>query len=77
MWNKTLQLHAPRRFEQNNSVTLEPALELRPQVVDVGSGDDALALFLFLERGCELANPRHDIGTRCQCETRDISMTLR
>ena len=77
MWNKALQLHAARRLEQNNGISLEPALELRPQIVDVGSGNDALALFPFLERGSEFANPRDDVGTRSQCETRDFGMTLR
>ena len=76
MWNKALQLNAARRLEQNNSVALESALELRPQVVDVGSGDDALAIFPFLERGSKLADPRHDVGTRSQCENRDVGMTL-
>lgn len=63
MWNKALQLHATRRFEQNNSVTLEPPLKLRPQIFDVGSGDYSFALFLLLESGGELADPRHNVGT--------------
>ena len=40
MWNKALQLHAARRLEQNNSVALETALQLRPQIFDVCAGDD-------------------------------------
>jgi hypothetical protein len=76
MWNKTLQLNAPRRFEQNNSVALEPALKLRPQVLDVRSGDDALVVLPFLERGSELSDSRHDVCTRSQRETGDVGVTL-
>src|ERR1700693_4605355 len=61
MWNKALQLNAARRLEQNNSVALEPALELRPQILDIGS---------------RRADPRTNVGTRSQCETRDLGMTL-
>jgi hypothetical protein len=76
MWNKALQLHSTRRLEQNNSVALETALELRPQIFDVGRGDDPLAVFPFLESGSEFSDPRHDICTRSQCETRDVGVTL-
>ena len=63
MWNKALQLNAARRLEQNNSISLEPALELRPQIFDVGSGDHALVIFPLLERGSELTDPRDDVCT--------------
>src|SRR2546423_3895685 len=76
MWNKALQLNAARRLEQDNSIALKPALKLRPQILDVGSGDHALAILPLLERGGELADPRNDVGTRSQCETRDVGMTL-
>jgi hypothetical protein len=76
MWNKAFKLNTARRLEQNNSVALEPALELRPQIFDVGSRDDSLAVFPFLESRSEFSDSRHDVCARSQCETRDVGVTL-
>src|SRR5258705_1654047 len=76
MWNESLELHTARRLEQNNSVTLEPGLELRPEIFDARRGAHSPALVVFLERGRELSDAGDDICARCQCETRDIGVAL-
>jgi len=68
MWNETLELHAPRRLEQNDSVALQLALEPRPEIFDIGCSDHPLTLLVLLERRRELADSSDDIRTRCQRE---------
>src|SRR6185312_6591678 len=51
-------------------------LKLWPEIFDIGRGDYALALVLLFQRRCELADSGDDVGAGCQCETRDISVTL-
>ena len=76
MWNESLELHSARRLEQNNSVTLESGLELRPEIFDIRCGDHSLPRILFLERRRELSDSGDDVHTRRQCETSDVRMTL-
>ena len=76
MWNESLELHTARRLEQNNSVTLEPGLELRPEIFDIRRRNHSRALVLPFERGRELTDAGHNVRAGCQRETSDVGMTL-
>src|SRR6266550_4026610 len=76
MWNKTLQLHTSRCFEQYDRITLEPRPKPRPEILDIARRDDTVALFVFLQRRRKLANAGHNVGARRQCETSDVRVTL-
>ena len=75
MWYETLELNTARCLEQNDCVSCEPALELRPKVLDVQRGNYSLVFELLQRRG-ELADARDDLRTGRQCQTGDVRVAL-
>ena len=63
MWNESLELHPARRLEENNSVTLESGLELRPEIFDIRSVSHAPAHFVS-------RSPARTLRLRRRCPTR-------
>jgi hypothetical protein len=77
MWNEALELDSARRFQKDNSISLEPGLKPRPKIFDVRCGNHSTALILFLQRLSKLSNAGDDVGSRCQRETGDVGVALR
>lgn len=78
MWNEALQLHAAGCLEQNYSVSLKPGRELRPQVVYIRRGDHPIGLAMSLREWTrEITDPGDDVGSRLQCQLRDVGVALR
>ena len=77
MWNQALELDSARRLQQDNSIALESGLKPRPEIFDIRGCDHSAALILLLQRLSKLSNAGDDVGSGCQRQAGNVSMTLR
>src|SRR5688500_4206303 len=72
-----LELHAAGSLEENYSVSLEPALQLRPQILNIGRCDHSIRFTLSCaKRRSEFTDPGNDVCSRFQGERGDVSVAL-
>jgi hypothetical protein len=76
MWNESLELHTARSLEQNDCVSVEFSLEERPKIFNVRCRYHSAGVLLHHQRRSKFADSGNYIGSRLQCKTGDVSMTL-
>src|SRR5687768_3314684 len=78
MRNQTLQLYAAGSLEENYSVSLESALQLRPELLNIGRRDYPIRFTpLSPQRRRKFSDPGNDVRSGLQRERCNVSVTLR